>query len=242
MILTVSKDARENGQKAAQKVYELLNNALSKKTKVRMLVSTGASQFEYFEALTAMEGIDWSRVEVFHLDEYIGIPYEHKASFRKYLKERFISKVNPGAFYEVDGNDVDHTIQVLSEKFRQAPIDVGVIGIGENAHIAFNDPPADFETQEIYHIVNLDGACRQQQFGEGWFETLDLVPKQAISMTVSAILSCKAIVSVVPHKCKANAVRLTLKSDEITPEIPATALKNHDNWFLYLDENSASLL
>ena len=240
MKLNISKNAEQLGAAAAAKVSELLRDVIAKQGKARLLVSTGASQFEYFKVLAEDKTVDWSKVEVFHLDEYIGIPETHPASFRKYLRERFISKIHPAAFHEVDGTEAN--IAELTAIWKQSPADIGVIGIGENAHIAFNDPPADFDTKEVYKIVNLDEACRRQQLGEGWFPTFDDVPKQAVSMTVNAILQCGVIVSVVPHAVKAKAVKGALESPEITPDIPATALRRHSDWHLYIDENSASLL
>ena len=243
MELTISKNAAELGTAAAAKVRELIINALDRQETARVLVSTGASQFEYFKELVKYTDIDWKRVEIFHLDEYIGLNKSHKASFVKYLNERFVNIVKPLAFYEVEGTgDIDANIKELTRLWRQKPIDVGVIGIGENSHIAFNDPPADFETTEIYKKVTLDEACRRQQYSEGWFESMEDVPGQAVSMSVYGILQSKTIVSVVPHAVKANAVRLTLETEGITPDVPATALKNHADWYLFLDENSASMI
>ena len=179
---------------------------------------------------------------MFHLDEYVDLPVTHKASFRKYLNERFVSVVNPGEVFYVDGEgDVGKNIAILSEAFKKAPIDVGVIGIGENGHIAFNDPPADFDTDAIYKVVKLDERCRRQQVGEGWFESVSDVPEKAISMTVKAILSSRKIISSVPHSVKADAVKNTV-TGKISPSVPATILKTHPDWNLFLDSDSASML
>ena len=186
------------------------------------------------------EDVDWSKVVMFHLDEYAGLPEAHPASFRKYLKERFISLVPLGAYHLVDGDPA--SIPDLTNELRKAPIDVGLIGIGENAHIDFNDPPANFETKEAYITVNLNESCKRQQVGEGWFASVEDVPAQAISMTVFQIMQCRHIVSSVPHKVKAKAVYDTLCSSQAVPEIPATILKTHSSFDLFLDKDSSSLI
>ncbi|HHY52084.1 MAG TPA: glucosamine-6-phosphate deaminase [Clostridiales bacterium] len=236
--ISVSPTPQQLGQKAADKIAELLRNAIAKKGSARIILSTGASQFETIDALVKAD-VDWSKVEMFHLDEYVALPESHIASFRKYLKERFVSKVSLKAAYFVNGEgDVEENIRVLTEELRRAPVDVGVIGIGENAHIAFNDPPADFETDAAYKVVDLDLRCKQQQVREGWFATVDDVPKQAITMCVKQILACEHIISSVPHAPKAEAVRNTLTSP-VDPKIPATILKTHPNWNLFIDDASA---
>ena len=187
------------------------------------------------------EDVDWNKVEMFHLDEYIGMLKAHPASFRRYLEERFASRINLRKAYYVSGEgDIKENIRILTEEIRKAPVDLALIGIGENAHIAFNDPPADFETKEAYIVVNLDEKCRNQQLGEGWFSAIDEVPKQAVSMTVYQMLQSKAIVSCVPYKVKADAIKKTLEN-EPDNRIPATVLKTHPDWALFLDEDSASL-
>lgn len=242
MKLSISQTSIEMGQKAAEKVAELICEAVREKGEARILVSTGQSQFEFFEALIKMD-IPWDKVEIFHLDEYVGLPIAHVASFRKYLKERFVDKVGSTRMNYISGEgDTDEMIADITAKITEKPIDIGIIGIGENGHIAFNDPPADFETTASYHVVELDQKCRQQQVGEGWFATVDDVPKYAISATVFQIMSCKHIVSVVPHKVKASAIQKTLETDTVTNLIPATKMKEHDDWFLYLDAESASML
>ena len=242
MQCSISATSQEMGKRAAEKVAELIRETVREKGKARLLVSTGQSQFEFFEEITAMD-IPWEAVEIFHLDEYIGLPITHPASFRKYLKERFIDKIGPAQMHYISGEgDIAAVIDEVTESTRKSPIDIGIIGIGENGHIAFNDPPADFETKAAYHVVSLDERCRMQQVGEGWFGSLDEVPRQAISATVPQILSCRTIVSVVPHKVKAEAVRNTLEAPAVTNLIPATALREHPQWYLYLDADSASLL
>jgi len=242
MNINILKTPIETGQTAAVKTATLIADTIARQGYARMVVSTGQSQFEFFEALTAMD-IPWPQVELFHLDEYIGLPITHKASFRKYLKERFICKAPGASMHYVSGEgDIVPVIANLNAMLREKPVDIGVIGIGENAHIAFNDPPADFDTEEPYIVVTLDEACRRQQVREGWFPMIDDVPKQAISMSVRQILSCKTIVSVVPHSVKAIAVRDTLSAVKPVSAIPASALTAHSDWHLYLDEASASLL
>ena len=236
MKIVVSKDAKALGCNAADYIAGLINEAIAKKGEARIILSTGASQLTTIEPLIERD-IDWSKVTMFHLDEYVDLPETHIASFRKYLKERFIQKINLKAAHLVDGTP--EGIAALTAELRSAPIDVGLIGIGENAHIAFNDPPADFDTKEAYIVVNLNDTCKMQQVGEGWFATIDDVPKQAVSMTVHQILQCEQIVSCVPYAVKANAVRDTLENDK-TNLIPATIMKGHPNFALFVDEDSFS--
>jgi len=204
-----------------------------------MVVSTGSSQFEMFQALI-QEEVDWTKVTVFHLDEYIGLPVTHNASFRKYLYERFINLVPVKKFFSVDveGNTAGR-IKELTSELHKKPVDMGLIGIGVNGHIAFNDPPADFNTRDAYIIVRLNDQCKMQQVNEGWFKTLKDVPDEAVSMSVWQIMQCKTIISVVPHLVKADAVKKTL-SRKTTNKVPATILKQHPDWHLFLDRNSAS--
>ena len=237
--ISVSSTPEELGKKAAAKIAELLRDAIVKKGHARMILSTGQSQFETLAALVK-EDVDWSKVEMFHLDEYVGLPESHAASFRKYLKERFISKVNLKACHLVEGRK--EQLEELSRLLCEKPIDLGLIGIGENGHIAFNDPPCDFDTQDPYIIVNLNDTCKRQQVGEGWFASVSEVPAQAVSMSCRQILKCINIVSAVPHKVKAEAVRNTLYSKVVTNTVPATLLKTHGNFTLFLDEDSASLI
>jgi len=243
MKLFINPNAVANGQAAAEFIAAKLNEVIAAQGYARLLVSTGASQFQMFEAIVNLD-VDWTKVEMFHLDEYVGMPITHIASFRKYLTERFIEKLPKPlkAAYFVNGEgDVEKNIAELTEKIHEKPIDIGLIGIGENGHIAFNDPPADFDTEAAYHVVNLDERCRKQQMGEGWFATFDDVPKQAISMTVKEILKCKCIVSVCPHAVKAEAVYNTM-TKPLNNMVPATALKTHADWSLFIDYNSAKLI
>ena len=239
--LTISKDAKLNGKRAAELIANLINEAIKERGKARIVVSTGSSQFEMFETLIKLD-VDWSKVEMFHLDEYVNLPESHIASFRKYLKERFVSKVNLKAAYFVSGEgNIEENINYLTKKLRKNIIDVGIIGIGENGHIAFNDPPADFETDEAYKVVTLDQKCRAQQVGERWFKSIEDVPTQAISMTPKEIMKAKHIVTVAPHSVKADAIYKTITTP-ISPMVPATLLKTHPDWHLFIDDASASKL
>lgn len=241
MKIFIFKTPEDLGKAAAEQAAKVLNEAICKKGKARLVLSTGQSQFETLQALVESD-VDWKKVEMFHLDEYIGLPITHEASFRRYLMDRFISKVPLMAVHLVDGEgDVKETIKKLNEAIKAEPIDLGLIGIGENAHIAFNDPPADFATQEPFIIVELDENCKKQQVREGWFPDLEHVPDKAISMSVQQILKCRTIISCVPHAVKAKAVKMTLESP-VSNQIPATILKTHPDVTLYLDEASASLL
>jgi glucosamine-6-phosphate deaminase len=239
MIISISCDAHELGHDAAVFAATRINDAIKQKDEARIMLSTGNSQFELLQSLIG-EKINWKKVEIFHLDEYIGIPSTHPASFRKYLYDRFISKIEPKQFHGVDVDvDIDLMIQQLTKEISRKPIDLGLIGIGVNAHIAFNDPPADFDTHESYRIVSLDEVCRKQQVDEGWFSNLDEVPDKAVSMTPWQIMQCGTIISCVPHRVKAPAVKMAL-INEVTEIIPATLLKTHSDFHLFLDKDSAS--
>ncbi len=237
IIITSSK--QDLGQRAAALGADLIRKSISEKGKANIIVATGASQFEMLSALIEEE-IDWAKVNGFHLDEYIDLPIDHPASFRKYLRERFVDKVNPGDFYYVDGEQ-DPTVECerLGDIIEKHPIDVAFVGIGENAHLAFNDPPADFQTKEPYLAVDLDEACRSQQLNEGWFNDLSEVPKRAISMSIHQILQSKHIICSVPDERKSMAVSKALYGS-VAPEIPASVLQNHPSTYFYLDPESAS--
>lgn len=235
--IDISDNADELGMRAARKIASLIEESINKKGKARIILSTGMSQFETLSHLITYD-LPWDKVEMFHLDEYVGLDESHPASFRKYLKERFVSKVNLKAAYFVEGVDA---IPSLTRELRKEEIDVGVIGIGENGHIAFNDPPADFTTGEAYKVVTLDRRCREQQVGEGWFRTIDEVPAKAITMCVKEIMKSKHIVSAVPHEVKAEAIYNTI-TGRISQDVPATILKTHPDWNLFIDKDSASKL
>lgn len=241
MEIIISETKQELGKLAAEKGAELIREAIQKNGKANIIVATGASQFEMLGELVK-EDIDWSVVTGFHLDEYIGIEISHPASFRKYLKERFVDLVPIKEFNYVDGSsDAAAECKRLGEIISRHPIDVAFVGIGENGHLAFNDPPADFETEEPYLVVNLDDDCRRQQLGEGWFPTLADVPKQAISMSIKQIMKSEHIICSVPDERKAVAVRNTLRS-EVSPAVPASVMQNHASTWLFLDNAAASKL
>ena len=244
MNVVIRKTKDESGRQAAANGAQFIRKAIETRGEANIIVATGASQFEMLQHLISEKDIDWSKVTAFHLDEYVGMSITHPASFRLYLWSRFVSKLPLPlrAFHYVDAEkDPQATCKRLGERIKQHPIDVAFIGIGENGHIAFNDPPADFKTEEAYLVVNLDEACRKQQMGEGWFPTLNDVPKQAISMSPRQIMKSKAIICTVPDERKATAVKNTLDRD-VTPDVPATILKEHANCTLYLDEPAASKL
>ncbi len=239
MKIEISENAKELGIKAARLAAQKINDAVKKKGIARIVLSTGSSQFETLEALLK-EKVNWGNVEVFHLDEYIGIPITHKASFRKYLNERFLSHINCRKFYGIDtGGDIKKTIEYLSEEIAKNPIDLGIVGIGVNGHIAFNDPPANFKTREPYIVVSLNEECKKQQVDEGWFQSIADVPDKAISMSVWQIMQCRTIVTAVPHSVKADAIYNTFKTN-LSPMVPATMLKKHGDFNLFLDVNSAA--
>lgn len=236
------RDRGAMSRAAARHAAGSLEQAIASRGAARVIAATGASQFDFLDALTAEPGIDWAAVEMFHLDEYVGLPATHPASFRRYLRERLIGKTGITRYHLLDGeNFPERVADEMGCVLASAAIDVAFVGIGENAHIAFNDPPADFETERPYIIVTLDDACRQQQVGEGWFPALADVPTQAISMSVRQIMKAHEIIAVVPDARKAEAVKRALE-DEISPLTPASILRMHAKTTLYLDHDSAALL
>ncbi len=243
MLVKLFDDACSLGRAAAEQAAGTIRSAIAEQGRARIILATGASQFAFLDALTVAPEIDWTQVEAFHLDEYVGIPVTHPASFRRILLDRVVEKTGLKKFHPIHGDagDLQRAIQEVAEQLTAMPIDVAFIGIGENGHIAFNDPPADFATEEPYKIVELDDACRRQQVGEGWFDDISKVPTQAVSMSVRQILKAKQIISVVPDKRKAAAVKASLES-EIGPMVPASVLRSHPDVTLYLDQDSASLL
>jgi glucosamine-6-phosphate deaminase len=240
--IKIFDDKNSLGKAAAEHAARTLREVLQKQSAARIIAATGASQFEFLDALTATPDIDWSRVEMFHLDEYVGLPITHPASFRKYLLERLINKAKIKNYHLLDGEqDPDAVALQVGKELSAVPVDVAFVGIGENGHLAFNDPPADFQVETPYIVVELDEACRRQQVNEGWFATMADVPTRAISMTVQQILKAKEIIAVVPDTRKAQAVKSCLEG-EISPSAPASILRQHANTTIYLDKNSASLL
>jgi glucosamine-6-phosphate deaminase len=239
MVINITSDAIELGVRAGHFAAVKLREIISERGEARLLLSTGSSQFETLDSLLN-EKVEWERVEVFHLDEYIGIPETHLASFRRYLKERFLKNQKVLKFHGVETEgDINENISRLTNELKRKPVDLALIGIGVNGHIAFNDPPADFDSKESYKIVDLDEQCRMQQVNEGWFNSIDEVPQKAVSMTPWQIMQSRTIVSCVPHRVKAKAVRNTLMN-ATTNMIPATILKQHPDFNLYIDYFSAS--
>lgn len=243
MLLKVFTDKTSLSQAAAEQAASAIRRALAERSHARIVAATAASQNEFLDALTRSSGIDWSKVEAFHLDEYIGLPVTHPGSFRKMLLEQLIQKTGIVRYHLLDGdtNDPGEVAKRVGRELASAPIDIAFLGIGENGHIAFNDPPADFEIEEPYIIVNLDEACRRQQVGEAWFADISQVPKQALSMSVRQILKMREILAVVPDTRKAQAIK-TCFAGEIGPLAPASVLRTHPNATIYLDKNSAELL
>jgi glucosamine-6-phosphate deaminase len=227
---------------AALQASNAIRRAISARGRARVIAATAASQIEFLKALTQVPDIDWPRVELFHLDEYIGLPITHPGSFRKMLLEQLVEKTGITKYHLLDGDaNGEEVVRRVGAALASAPIDIAFLGIGENGHLAFNDPPADFEIEEPYLIVNLDEACRMQQVGEAWFANISQVPKQAISMSVRQILKSDEILAVVPDSRKAQAVKACFDG-EISPMAPASILRTHSNATIYLDKNSASLL
>ena len=242
MKVRVLPNAKLMGAEAAKHAAESLRQTLQREGRARIVVATGSSQFEFLEVLTSAPDIAWHQVEMFHLDEYIGLPASHAASFRKYLKERLIQKTGISKYHLLDGDeDVPSVIHRVGRELSLAPIDLTFVGIGENGHLAFNDPPADFETEKQYLIVELDQLCRQQQVNEGWFTTIEEVPERAISMSIRQILKTSEILVIVGGERKARAVQACLEG-EVSPLAPASILQTHPRTTVYLDQDSAALL
>jgi len=244
MQVDISETKIQLGERAAADGANHIRQAIAARGEATIIVATGASQFEMLAALTAATDIDWAKVTCFHLDEYAGMPLSHPASFRKYLKERFIEQLPtpPAAFHYINAeDDCAAECNRLGGLIAGRTVDVAFIGIGENGHLAFNDPPADFDTEDAYLVVDLDEACRQQQLGEGWFATLDDVPRQAISMSVAQIMKSRVIVCSVPDERKAAAVAGAIEG-EVSPQCPASMLQRHNAATIYLDKPAASQL
>lgn len=242
MLLKVFNDRVVMGQAASAQAAAAIRRAIAARGHARIIAATAASQLEFLDALTKAPGIDWSKVEAFHLDEYIGLPVSHPGSFRKMLLEQLVQKTGIANYHLLDGDaDPLEVVQRAGKQLASLPVDIAFLGIGENGHIAFNDPPADFKTEEPYIIVNLDETCRRQQVGEAWFADISQVPKRAISMSARQILKAKEILAVVPGPRKAQAVKACFEG-AVSPMAPASILRTHPNATVYLDKNSASLL
>ena len=244
MQLDISRDRKELGRKSAHKAASIIRRNIEEKGEARIVLASAASQMETINHLIEEPGIDWSRVVMFHLDEYIGLSADHPASFRKFLQDRFISRIaglKEVHFLQGDHGDPQKECDRMNALLSQAPIDVALVGIGENGHLAFNDPPADFHVKDPYIMVRLDEVCRGQQVGEGWFPSLAEVPEQAISMSIHQIMQSGSIICIVPDQRKAQAVKDCLEG-QVSVWHPASILQNHTNCYVYLDSESASLL
>ncbi|NLF08577.1 MAG: glucosamine-6-phosphate deaminase [Pirellulaceae bacterium] len=242
MNLTICRDAKEMGQRAGAAAAEIIRSAIHDRGRANIIAATGASQFEILAALVAADGIDWPQVSGFHLDEYIGLPMTHPASFRRYLKERLVDRVPIGAFHYIDAEtEPEGECRRVGELLAAAPIDVALVGVGENGHLAFNDPPADFETETPYLVVELDDVCRRQQYGEGWFPTFDDVPRRAVSMSIRQIMKSKNIICTVPDRRKAEALRAAVEGP-VSPLVPASILQQHPQTLFFVDPPAAELL
>jgi glucosamine-6-phosphate deaminase len=240
--IRIFDDKFELGRAAAAQAAKAISRAIGERGEARILAATGASQFEFLAALTKHREIEWPRVEMFHLDEYPGLPGDHPASFGRYLRERLIEPTGITRYHLLEGDkDPAEAIHRVGMAIQSAPIDCAFVGIGENGHLAFNDPPADFSTREPYLIVKLDEACRRQQVGEGWFATLADVPREAISISVQQILAAREIVCPVPDARKAEAVKKCL-AGPVSPLAPASILQTHPQATVFLDRESSALL
>jgi glucosamine-6-phosphate deaminase len=243
MQVAIYPSEEELGRAAAEDLTQILRAAVAAQGEAAIILATGNSQLAFLRALREFPGVAWERITVLHMDEYLGMSPEHPASFRRYLQEHLVDAVHPGAFHGITGDTGDVAAELaryaaLLEEHRPVAC---VLGIGENGHLAFNDPPADWTTQDLIHVVSLDEACRGQQVGEGHFATLDDVPRQALSLTIPALLRPPHVLAVVPEARKAPAVRAALLGP-VTPLCPASILRTAPHVKLYLDRASASLL
>ena len=233
----------ELGVAAADDLVRILVDAIAERGEAAIIVATGNSQLSFMKALRAREEIDWSKVHVFHMDEYLGIPANHPASFRRYIREKLTDIVDARAFFGVEGDapDVEAEMARYAALLHQYEPVACVLGIGENGHLAFNDPPADFQHPEPIQVVTLAESARLQQVGEGHFASLEEVPEQAITLTIPTLLKPPSVLAVVPEARKASAVQAALEGP-ITPDCPASILRTHGHVTLYLDTESAALL
>ena len=241
-MVRIHPTSEELGQAAASHARDSLQSLLVNQKSVRMLAATGASQLAFLDILTGDRSVEWQRVELFHLDEYVGLGLQHPASFARYIKERIIDRTGIERYHLLDGTLDPHAVTAeMGQKIAAAPIDLAFVGIGENGHLAFNDPPADFEADDPYLVVELDQMCRQQQVGEGWFRSLEDVPTRAITLSIKQLMKAAEILCIVPDRRKAMAVRACLDGP-VSPLAPASVLRLHPNATIYLDRESSSLL
>ena len=242
MTIKIFSSKADLAQTAADHAATTIRDAISRRGQARIIAATGASQFDFLEVLTTIPDIAWDKVEMFHLDEYIGMSDRAPASFSRYLKERLIDKVGLKQYHLLDGTQPPaEVIARVTSEIRKAPIDIAFVGVGENGHLAFNDPPADFDTKESFIVVDLDEDCRRQQLGEGWFPTLEDVPRQALSMTIHQIMQSDQILCIAPDARKAKAIRACF-GGEVSPLAPASILQRHPDATIYLDKESSALL
>jgi glucosamine-6-phosphate deaminase len=245
MKINIYSNKKETSKEAALQAASILNKAIRQKGTATLVIATGVSQLDFIEHLVTEGNVDWSKTKMFHLDEYIGLPETHPASFRKYLQEKFISKVDKIKTINLingDAADPQKECDRLNQVLKNEIVNIAFVGIGENGHLAFNDPPADFEIEDPFIIVNLDNQCRKQQVGEGWFDSIEDVPQQAISMSIKQIMKSKNIICTVPGERKAQAAKDCFGTDKISPIYPASILKKHKNCFVFLDFDSAKYL
>jgi len=245
MIVSISNDKKTMGQKAAAVGAKFIREAIAERGEANVVLACAPSQNQTYDALVEEKGIDWGKVNIFHLDEYVGIKADHPASFRLNLHKTILDRLpqKPRAFHPIPGDaaDIRAALDKLDREIKKVTIDVAFVGIGENGHVAFNDPPADFETEKAYLVAQLDEVCRHQQYGEGWFPTMEAVPQTAITMSCREIMRAAAIVNTVPDSRKAKAVALALEGP-ITNMVPSTIMRNHPNYFVFLDREAAALL
>jgi len=245
MKINIYSNKKETSKEAALQAASILNKAIRQKGTATFVIATGVSQLDFIEHLVTEGNVDWSKTKMFHLDEYIGLPETHPASFRKYLKEKFISKVGKIKMINLvngDAADPQKECNRLNKILQNKIVDIAFVGVGENGHLAFNDPPANFKIEDPYIIVNLDEHCRKQQVGEGWFNSFEEVPRQAISMSIKQIMKSKNIVCIIPGERKTQAVKDCFETDKISPLYPSSILKKHKNCFVFLDFDSAKYL
>jgi len=242
MTIKIFSSKADLAQTAADHAATTIRDAISRRGQARIIAATGASQFDFLEVLSTIPDIAWDKVEMFHLDEYIGMSDRAPASFSRYLKERLIDKVGLKQYHLLDGTQPPaEVIARVTSEIRKAPIDIAFVGVGENGHLAFNDPPADFDTKESFIVVDLDEDCRRQQLGEGWFPTLEDVPRQALSMTIHQIMQSDQILCIAPDARKAKAIQACF-GGEVSPLAPASILQRHPDATIYLDKESSALL
>jgi len=238
--IEVYRASAQMARAAATKAADALRNAIAERGRAVVVFAAASSQMQFLDFLLDEPDVEWDKTVLFQLDEYIGVDASHPASFRKFLDERVILRVRPGTVHLIRGEEAESQQECdrLNELIGGYDVDLALVGIGENGHLAFNDPPADFEEEAAYAIVDLDETCRAQQANEGWFDSVADVPKIAISMTIKQIMRARVIVCTVPDARKEKAVRECLTGD-VSPMLPASMLQQHGDVYIYLDAPSA---